>query len=80
MAGDERILGEAPVVIDHREVAVTDPAMRDADLDLLGPRGPGSYSNGCNFAFGAIAANAFTPIEPSPRTIGQGGKLEATRA
>jgi hypothetical protein len=32
---DERVLRDAPLVVDHRHVAVTDAAVADADLDLV---------------------------------------------
>ena len=34
VAGDERLLADAPIVVDQMQVAVTDAAVRDFDLDV----------------------------------------------
>jgi len=34
MAGDHRVGGEAPVVVDHADVAVANAAVQDVDVDL----------------------------------------------
>ena len=36
MTGNERVLAGLPVVVDQMAVAVTDPALRDFDLHVVG--------------------------------------------
>ena len=52
MAGDERVGGHAPLVVDHREIRVADAAGLDAQLDLFGPERPGGVFEGLEFAAG----------------------------
>jgi hypothetical protein len=37
VARDERVAADAPVVVDEVDVGVADAAVRDADLDVVGP-------------------------------------------
>ena len=39
VSGDERIGGKAPLVAEHAEIRVTDAAIFDAYVDMLGPDG-----------------------------------------
>jgi hypothetical protein len=40
MARHERVLRHAPFIIDHRQIAVTDPAMGHRNLHLIPPQHP----------------------------------------
>jgi hypothetical protein len=39
VSGDERVGGKAPLVAEHAEIRVTDAAVFDADVDMLGADG-----------------------------------------
>ena len=41
MTGDQRIGGNAPIVIEHGEITVTDATALDGDFNLLVPKGAG---------------------------------------
>jgi hypothetical protein len=36
VAGDHRVTGKAPVIVEHREIGVTDAAVGNLDFHLLG--------------------------------------------
>jgi hypothetical protein len=41
MTGDQRIGGNAPIVIEHGKITVTDATALDGDFNLLVPKGAG---------------------------------------
>ena len=68
VARHERIRGEAPFVIEHRQIGVADAAVVDGDLDLFGIQFTGvEFDNfkGGAFGFGGIGAEA-SAHESSP--------------
>src|SRR5689334_18904358 len=51
--GNERELGQTPVIIQHRKVRVTDAATRNLNFDFLGPEVTGIEAKWLQLTFGS---------------------------
>ena len=56
VSGNEWEFRHAPLVVEHRDIRVADPAVRDLDFDLFRTEFARSKVKGCSAEWGVVAA------------------------